>query len=142
MRTYLVVANLTLGGDHLLDILRDRASAGPCRFHILVPASADPTAWSHTNEQDTAAARERLAAAQERFAGLGDDVEVTGEIGDRPVDAVLDVLRREEIDEIILSTLPAGISRWLRIDLISRLQRVIDVPLTHVIAHPESITAS
>jgi nucleotide-binding universal stress UspA family protein len=141
MPTYLVVANLTLGGDSLLDILRDRASRGPCRFHVLVPASADPSGWVHSEEDDVAAAHRRLEAATQRFSALGEQVEVSGEVGDRPIDAVLDVVRREDIDEIILSTLPVGVSKWLRIDLVSRIQRAVDIPVTHVVGQAEPITA-
>ena len=36
---YLVVANRTLGGDHLLSALRERISQGECAIHVLVPAS-------------------------------------------------------------------------------------------------------
>lgn len=135
MRRYLVVANLTLGGEHLTRLLGDRVAEAPCAFHVLVPASVDPHphAWTHDDVSDRELAARRLDEALERFGDL--DAEVTGEVGDhRPVDAILDVLRRQSFDEIILSTLPAGASRWLRLDLVNRVRRAVDAPVTHVVS--------
>lgn len=135
MRRYLIVANRTLGGDHLLEMMRAAiAEDDDCAFHVVVPASADPTSWTSDLERDQELARVRLGEALERFGDLG--VEVSGEVGDpRPDDAVLDVLRRgETFDEIIVSTLPPGLSRWLHLDLVSRVRRAVDMPVRHVIA--------
>jgi hypothetical protein len=138
MARYLVVANVTLGGDHLLSMLRERAAEGDCHVHLLVPAAPDPASWRpHAHEDDAARARRRLERGLERFGALG--CEVSGEVGDaRPVDAVGDVLRREEpFDEIIVSTLPPGPSRWLRMDVPRRIERALGVVVTHVVAEPE-----
>lgn len=139
MRRCLVVANQTLGGEHLLGLLEERASAGPCAFHVLVPASADPTEAMHDGVHDRRLAHRRLEQALERFGDLG--AEVTGEVGDhRPADAVHDVLRRDDgFDEIILSTLPAGVSRWLRLDVVSQVDRAVDLPVTHVVAQDTAV---
>jgi len=54
-------------------------------------------------------------------------------VGDeRPLDAMRDAMRRVPCDEIILSTLPSGASRWLKMDLVSRAERAFPVPVTHV----------
>lgn len=136
MAKILVVANRTLGGDHLLDVLRERIKAGECSIHVVVPAGPAPEEWLHSEEGDHAAAQARLDDALERFGQLG--CEVTGEVGDeRPVDAVGDVLRRDPFDEVIVSTFPAGISRWLRADLVSRIERSVGIPVTHVVAAEE-----
>lgn len=130
---YLVVANQTLGGDELLARLREATAEGPCDIHVLVPASADPTESFHDEASDHQLAQARLADALERFGQL--EATVTGEVGDhRPVDAVGDVRRRgERFDRVIVSTLPAGFSRWLRLDAVSRIERAVDVPIEHVI---------
>jgi hypothetical protein len=131
MKDYLVVANQTLRGDHLLAELRRRATEGPCRFHIVVPANVIPDGWTHSHDQAYAVARERLQHAIQRFGELG--AEVDGQVGDeRPLDAMLDALRRWSCDEVILSTLPAGASRWLKMDLVSRASRALPIPVTHV----------
>ena len=44
--------------------------------------------------------------------------------------AIEKAVAEHQFDEIILSTLPPGISRWLALDLPSRVRRKIDVPLT------------
>lgn len=131
MKHYLVVANQTLGGEHLLAELRRRVADGPSHFHVVVPANTSPGGWTHTVDEAHALADGRLQQAVERFGALG--AEVDGLVGDeRPLDAMRDALRRWPCDEVILSTLPAGASRWLGMDLVSRATRVLSVPVTHV----------
>jgi hypothetical protein len=136
-RRYLVVANQTLGGAHLADAVRERMAAGECRFHVLVPATstAEHAVW--TEGEAVALATRRLEGALSRFRELG--AEADGEVGDaNPLEAIGDALRESEYDEIILSTLPPGISRWLGQDLVHRVERSSEVPVTHVIGEPES----
>lgn len=131
MKHYLVVANQTLGGQHLIEELGRRVAAGPCHLHVVVPANVDPPGWTHTPDEARAEAEQRLLLAVERFGELGATVD--GQVGDeRPLDAMRDALRRWPCDEVILSTLPAGVSRWLGMDLVSRATRVLPVPVTHV----------
>lgn len=131
MKDYLVVANQTLGGAQLLDELRRRVAQGPCRFHVVVPANVRGDGWTHTESEAHEVARKRLDEALERFGDLG--VEVDGTVGDeRPLDAMRDALRHVPCDEIILSTLPRGASRWLRMDLVARVDRTFPIPVTHV----------
>ena len=134
MPRILVVANRTLGGAPLLELLRQRAERERCEVHVLVPAAPETGSWASGVDDDLRAARRRLDTALGRFSTLG--CEVTGEIGDsRPLDAVTDALRLGTFDEVVVSTLPPGISRWLRADLVSRLVRFVDVPVTHVVSH-------
>lgn len=138
MRDYLIVANLTLGGDPLWSEVRGRVGQGPCRFHVLVPATHDPMAGSWTIEQARAEARERLDHALAKLESLG--VEASGEVGDiRAIDSILDALRARDYAEVIVSTLPPGASRWLRLDLVSRMRRAVDVPITHVVGEMEPV---
>jgi cell pole-organizing protein PopZ len=136
MRRYLVVANQTLGGQHLAEAVRGCLASGPARFHIVVPATQprDHAVW--TEGQARALAHRRLESALDRFRAIG--VEVEGEIGDeRPLQAIADAVHDREFDEIILSTLPPGLSRWLRQDLPHRVERQFELPVTHVIGDPE-----
>jgi hypothetical protein len=140
VRRYLVVANQTLGGEHLVDTVRSCLAAGPCRFHLVVPASARHDRFIETEGEAIAAAQRRLDTALEVFRSLGANVD--GQVGDaRPLTAIADVLRHAEFDEIILSTLPPGPSRWLRQDLPHRVERTFGLPLTHVMAEKEPATA-
>ena len=131
MKRVLVVANRTLCEQHLLDELRRRRSEGAVQFHFLVPASHPHGSW--TDGQAEAQARARLAEVLDTTATGG--IGATGEIGDaNPVYAVGDVLRRETFDEIIVSTLPAGTSRWLGQNVVHRIRTRFGRPVTHVLA--------
>jgi hypothetical protein len=141
MLRYLVVANQTLAGKALHDRLRELTAEGPCAIHVLVPTNTDPTRGFHDQGTDRELARSRLAEALARFEDL--DATVTGEVGDhRPIDAVGDVLRRgERFDRIVVSTLPPGMSRWLRLDTISRIERAVAIPVDHVVSEATITTA-
>lgn len=137
MRRYLVVANQTLGGDHLEEKVRDCLAAGSARFHILVPATQpqDHAVWTEGEAQ--ALAQKALDKALKRFRELGADAD--GEVGDdSALEAIADAVRDQEFDEIILSTLPPGVSRWLRQDLPHRVERSFQIPVTHVVGQPEA----
>ncbi len=136
MRRYLVVANQTLGGGHLLTLLRELAEE-PSTFHVLVPASP-PVDHLWTEAEAIVIARKRLDTALERFRAVG--IEATGEVGDgRPLQAIDDVLSRDTFDAIVLSTLPPRLSKWLRLDLVHRVQTSFDLPVHHVISHRETV---
>jgi hypothetical protein len=77
-----------------------------------------------------------------RLSGLG--LEVQGEVGDgNPMLAIGDAIRdRGPFDEIILSTLPPGLSKWLRLDLPHRVAASFAIPMTHVVGEPVHVGAS
>ncbi len=133
MRRFLVVGNQTLDSRELRVAVRDCLTLGPCRFHVLVPATpaAHHVAW--TEGEATAVARRNLDDALAWMHGFG--AVATGSVGDAdPVLAVTDLLGHAEFDAIILSTLPAGVSRWIRQDLPHRLRRRTDLSVHHVVA--------
>jgi hypothetical protein len=134
-----VVANQTLFTKRLEDKLGQCLAAGPCRFHVLVPAThvRDQLVWTEGN--DRAVASRRLAEALVRLHERGADAD--GEVGDAsPFEAIADVLLRDDTyDEIILSTYPPGVSRWIGQDLPHRAMRAFAVPVTHVVAEPETL---
>ena len=123
----LVVANVTAASDELLAALRARAERGPTDFTLLVPAAAG----------EGRAARDALARAVDRMRKAG--LEVDGSVGDSdPVVAVHEAWDPRRYDEVIVSTLPTGASRWLQIDLPHRIERLTDVPVRHVTSKPPS----
>jgi hypothetical protein len=136
MRRYLVVSNQTLGSEALFEKVRSCLDAGPCRFHVVVPATHTHDHLTWTEGRDQALARMRLEAALDRLRDLGADVD--GEVGDpRPLDAIADALRDQPpFHEIVLVTLPPGLSRWLHQDLPHRAERRFALPITHVVAEP------
>ena len=128
----LVVAHQTAATDALLNAVRERAGRGPAKFHLVVPRQphgmhkmVDPhEAGDEEAQQVLGEALPKLSAA----AGH----EVTGSVGDpEPLMAIEDAVNLGGYDEIIISTLPLGISRWLKLDLISKT-RALGLPVTHV----------
>lgn len=130
----LVVAHQTAATAPLLDAVKARAQQSPASFHLVVPQQPhgldrlmDPQDHGRSEaERALADALPQLSAA----AGS----EVTGEIGDpEPLMAIQDAVNLGGYDEIIISTLPLGVSRWLRLDLISKT-KALGLPVTHVLA--------
>jgi len=144
----LVVANHTLGGEELLDAIRDRVSRGPAAFWVLVPATPtihfvndfnalscafpvelDVLPSARTHDEGVADAQSSLDTELHRLREIGATAD--GAVGDPdPMKAIEKTLAQRRFDEIILSTLPPGISRWLAWDLPHRVRARTDVPLT------------
>jgi len=154
VRRYLVVANQTLQAAELRDELRKRISEGPCSFFVIVPdtkaAHYDPVAaggvlpqpgmwwWATyyarpvTDEEATVQARERLGLMLDGLAAL--DVPVEGDLGSSdPLAAIGEVCKDRQFDEIIMTTLPQHVSRWLKADLPHQAQRRFRLPVTTII---------
>ena len=132
MAEILVLANETIGGEKLLEAVRERASEGDARFHVVVPL----TRPRHGNViyddavRDSAQVRVDLALA---FMSE-EDIEGDGEVGDGdPLNAAKDAVAEYRIDEIIVSTLPATSSGWLKRDLIAALEEETGLPVKHVV---------
>jgi len=137
MPSYLVVANQTLGGEALAEKVRERIAAGLSAFHVVVPATPPREHATWVEGEARSVAQDRLDRALERFRDLG--AEADGEVGDAdPVQAIGDALRAGHFDEIILSTLPSGRSRWLRRDVLSRVTAMFQLPVTHIVGEPET----
>ena len=131
MRSYLIVANQTLTSRSLTDAITARLADGPVRTHVVVPLSPVGGRLTWDEQASREMARTRLDEVLERLREMG--AEADGEIGDRdPVMAVRDALRGREVDEVIVSTLPKGLSRWLGEDVASRLRDSVGVPVTVV----------
>lgn len=124
VRQILVVAGATALSGALRDALLARAAAGPAEFTLLLPA--DPGAPG----EDPPA---RLLAAVERLRAEG--LAVDGRLGDAdPLAAVRQVWDPYAFDELVLSTYPAGRSRWLALDVPGRLERATGVIVARVVA--------
>jgi hypothetical protein len=130
----LVVANKTAATPALLDAVRERAARGPCTFTLLVPNSAhglhrvvDP------EDQDRSEAETTLELALPLLSDAAAR-RVEGLIGDpEPLSAIQDAINLHGFDEIILSTLPTRVSRWLRLDLPHKVAG-LGLPVTTVTA--------
>ncbi len=128
----LVVAHQTAATPRLLDAVRARARNGPATFHLVVPRQAHGM-HKVVDPQDTGddEAEEVLAEALPKLTEAAGDT-VTGSMGDaEPLSAIQDAINLGSYDEIIISTLPRRVSRWLRLDLVSKT-RALGLPVSHV----------
>ncbi|CAA9480327.1 MAG: hypothetical protein AVDCRST_MAG69-739 [uncultured Solirubrobacteraceae bacterium] len=149
VRRYMVVANQTLGADELVSVIRDRAAASPSDVWIVVPATGAGDLAGRSvpmtpmpvmggiltvpasPEEGRRLAEDKLRAALGQLSAAG--IRAGGEVGDPdPVCAVRDALESRQFDEIIVSTLPERVSRWLHQDLPRRLERRFHLPVTHI----------
>ena len=94
----------------------------------MVPATPITHGLTWDEDATREEARERLNQFLAHLRDRG--VAADGEVGDRdPVAAVRDAIRGREVDEVVLSTLPPGISRWLGQDVPSKLRHNVSVPV-------------
>ncbi len=138
----LVVANQTLGGRKIFERIEwYTESDHNVEVYVVVPATGaenQPSGATSGDRDGRELAQERLDAALSTIRALN-VVSADGEVGDPdPLTAVRDVLTRFTPGRIALATLPEGRSRWLRLDLPSRIGRMSDAILDHVEADPES----
>ncbi|MBV9212248.1 MAG: hypothetical protein JOZ25_01235, partial [Actinobacteria bacterium] len=125
----------------LIAALRGRADRGEVKFHLLVPATPHGVAWAADMHSAGSEAEGHVRAAVERLRAEGLEVD-DGKVGDPdPVAAVQDAVNFREFDEIIVSTLPKHVSKWLKLDLPHRVERVTGKPVTHVTASETRVEA-
>jgi hypothetical protein len=133
----LVVAHKTAATPALLDAIGERAERGPARFHLLVPNPHMP-GWlpSELAHPHVSEGEQVLALALPLIEKAAAGCPVDGSVSPRhdPMDAIEEALHGADFDEIILSTLPRAVSRWLHIDLPHRVAH-LGLPLTTVVAH-------
>lgn len=121
----LVVANQTVTGEPLFGLLKGKAAEKPHQFVVVVPLTGGE--GHHADE-----ARGRLSTMLERLRS--ESLSATGGIGDPdPFTAVMNALQFYQVDEIVISTLPAERSGWLRGELIDRVRGATSKPVEHVV---------
>jgi hypothetical protein len=128
----LVLAHQTAATPALLGAVRERARRGQATFHLVVPSQPHGM-HKVVDPEDVGGdeARDVLAEALPKLSEAAGS-EVTGAIGvPEPLMAIQDAINLGSYDEIIVSTLPRRISRWLKLDLVSKA-RGLGLPVTHV----------
>ena len=129
----LVLANETIGGEKLLDAIRERAKRDDDpRFHVVVPLTRPRHGNVIYDEtvRDSAQVRVNLALAFMRE----EEINGSGEVGDQdPLNAALDAIAAHGLSEIIVSTLPDASSNWVRRHLPDALHDETGLPVEHVV---------
>jgi hypothetical protein len=123
VRHTLVVANQTVGGEPLIDLLKGRAAEEPHTFTVICPQGEGHAGDAHA----------RLAHTLERLHQEG--LEAVGQVMDPdPYTAIQNALDYYTVDEIVISTFPETRSGWLRTDLVGRVQTSTGKPVHHVVS--------
>jgi nucleotide-binding universal stress UspA family protein len=132
-KNVLVVANETILGKPLLDEIGRRAADGTPSFLILAPQGQAETSYED--------AEQRLRSALAELRGAG--IDVHGQIAHPdPYTAVMQTIRDERVDEIIVSTFPRQRSGWLRRDPIERLKKDTGLSVRHIVVEPVAVGAA
>ncbi|MDP9383823.1 MAG: hypothetical protein M3P50_01055 [Actinomycetota bacterium] len=130
----LVVANRTAATPALLAAVRERAAGPPCTFTLLVPSTAHGLhALVDPEDQGTTEAEQTIELALPLLEeAAGAPVEAMVGVAE-PLAAIQDAINLHGFDEIILSTLPKRVSRWMRLDLPHKVAG-LGLPVTTVVA--------
>lgn len=150
----LLLANQTVATPGLRQAIQERIEQGRERFYVLVPLikpSAEATGWApmgspamfaRSSVTEAAARDEATRRSLDRLQWLLESIRESGGVVDgsvgptNPVTAVRHLLADHAFDEVVVSTLPPGMSRWLRLDVPARIGRLTQLPVTVIQAAP------
>jgi hypothetical protein len=135
----LVVAHKTAATQPLLDAVRERARRGQCRFTLLVPNATHGLHKVVDPEDQGASEAQTVIDHALPLLSEAAGTPVEGIVGDPdPGAAVQDAINLHGFDEVIISTLSARLSRWLKLDLPSKVSGM-GLPVTTVTPADESV---
>ena len=139
----LVVAHRTAATPALLAAIRERAASSPARFHLLVPNPAPHAELTEVERHEKHTEGEHVLALALPLIDEASGHAAEGSVSIRhdPTDAIEETLNEGDFQEIILSTLPRSVSRWLHVDLPSRVAH-LGLPLRTVTAAERAAAAT
>ena len=130
----LVMANRTAESPELLEALKARAAKDECEFTLLIPATPHGLSWAADMASGEGEAEHHREAFLEELREEGLDVK-DAQVGDaEPLAAAQDAVNLGDFDEVIVSTLPLHVSKWLKLDLPSKVKAATGLPVTHIVA--------
>jgi hypothetical protein len=122
----LVVANQTVEGEPLIELLKKKGAESRHNFVVILPQGEGHEGDPHA----------RLAHTLELLNNAG--LEAVGQVMDPdPFTAVQNALQFYPADEIVVSTFPGERSGWLRSDLLERIRASTSKQVEHVEVSPE-----
>jgi hypothetical protein len=138
----LVVAHKTAATPALLEVVRERAARGPAKFTLLVPNTAHGLHRVVDPEDQEQSEAEQVVELAVPLLEDAAGAPVESIIGDpSPINAIQDAINLHGFDEVIISTLPAKVSRWLKLDLPSKVAG-LGLPVTTVTAKERAPAAT
>jgi len=145
MARYLLVAHQTASSPELARVtLQISSEDSDAAFVVLIPATPVVRGLIWDEGETKRVARDRGQEAASRLRELGVNV-ISTMVGDAdPVYAVDDELQSgSRYQAVVISTLPPGLSRWLKMDVLSRLRRNFpSLRIVHIVADVGGVTAT
>lgn len=138
-RRYLVVANQTAADEAVVKAIKESMARGPALFRLVVPATHPRHQLTWAEGTASGLAHRRLIDALERLRAAGADID--GWVGaENPYHAIVDAMVQDRYDEVILSTFHPSISRWLKMDVASRVEANYQIPVRVVTSRRSPLT--
>ena len=134
----LVVANETVGGHALRDVIAEKAAGRQANILVVAPAQPSPLQHLASDEDPPRAeAQQRVDSSLAKLREAG--ISARGEVGEAdPLQAIEDALRTFGADEIVISTHPEGRSHWLERGVVTGARERFAVSITHVVVDLEA----
>jgi hypothetical protein len=130
----LVMANRTAESPELLEAMKARAAQGEVEFTLVIPSTPHGISWAADMSAGESEAEHHKTAFLDELRGEGLDIK-DATVGDpEPLAAAQDAVNFGRFDEVIVSTLPLHLSKWLKVDLPSKVKAATGLPVTHVVA--------
>ena len=132
-RRILIVAHKTVATPGLVETIRQRTEEGPCAFTLLIPSTPHGITWAADMHGGGDEAEDHRSAFLDELRQEGLNVS-DAKVGDPdPLAAIQDECNFNEYDELIVSTLPLHISKWLKVDLPRKAEAATGLPVQHVV---------
>jgi len=138
MAVYLVVAHQTATSTELRNRLAEIIEGDrDSEFFVLVPETPARALLVWDEREAGEVARDNGRQLADAIAAAGGVVRGVQIARRGVIDAISDEVRTHpEIDTLVISTFPGGVSSWLGLDLVTQARRQTGLPVIHVVSPP------